>query len=345
MSCSTTCSNCGNGYTGGCCPTCQPSNVITRGECQDPGVFTYGSFLSVRDYRFCNGRLANAAGLLVNEVNASGNSRITFSSTPKIQLSDVTAAQDTAFGQLLVMGSDYRWRALDGSGVPSLFLQTNASGDVVFGAAPAATVPDPLAINNLSVAVAAEIEDLETNGTVTMNNIAAGTPVSLLGLNASSELVTQNIASSIAFTMFYEEPTSPSANSPNAAAAASSYLVIGNRLYDSGANLISVATSQAITVNTAGKYVLFFEALCRIPASGKAGIGLEVNGVVVNTGNSRTDSAITATGPAGSLGAFSGMETRNLAANTVIKLQLLAGTTAGVATYNARIVAIKLADV
>lgn len=347
MSCTSfNCPTCGPFFSNnGCCQTCAPSNVISRGECQDPGVMTYGSFLSVRDYRFCNGRLANAAGLLVNEVNASGNSRITFSSTPKIQLGEVTAAEDTAFGQMLVMGTDYRWRALDTSAVPSLFMQTNGSGDLVLGPGPTAVVPDPLAVNNLSVAVAAEIQDLETNGTVTHNNIATGTPVSLLGLNASNVLVTQNIASSIAFSMFYEEPTSPSANSPNALAAAGSYLVIGNRLYDSGANLITVTTSQAITVAVAGKYVLFFEALCRIPSNGKAGIGLEINGVVVNTGNSRTDSAIQATGPAGSLGAFCGMETRDLAVGNVIKLQLLSGTTASVATFNARIVAVKLADV
>lgn len=346
MSCTTfNCPTCGP-YTGnnGCCPTCQPANVISRGECQDPGVMTYGSFLSVRDYRFCNGRLANAAGLLVNEVNASGNSRITFSSTPKIQLGEVTAAEDTAFGQLLVMGSDYRWRALDTSAVPSLFMQTNGAGDLVLGPGPAAVVPDPLAINNLSVAVAAEIEDLETNGTVTMNNVASGTPVNLLGLNASNVLVTQNIASSIAASMFYEEPTSPSANAPNSAASNGSYLVIGNRLYDSGANLITVTTNQALTVQVAGKYVLFFEGLCLMQANSKSSISLEINGVIVNTGNGRTDGQIQSSG--GQTRQFTplcGLEVRNLAVNDVIKLQLsISGI---VQTFNVRFAALKFADV
>jgi hypothetical protein len=344
MSCnSVNCSTCGTGYTGLCCPTCQPSNVITRGECQDPGVQTYGSFLSTLDYRFCRGRLANVAGLLVAQQNGSGNFQIAFSSTPKVQLTDVAAALNTAFGQMIVMGSDYRWRVLDTSAVPNLFMQTNGSGDLILGPGPAAVVPDPLAINNLSVAVAATIQNLTTNGTVTLNNISSGTPTGILGLNASNQVVVQNVASSIAASMFYEEATSPAANAPNKNAANNSYLVIGNRLYDSGANLISVTNGQTLTVNVAGKYKIFYEGLLRIASSSKGMISLEINGVIVNNGNGRNDGEVQATGPAGAFSPMCGMEIRNLAAGDVIKLQVSYSGT--VNTFNVRLTAEKFADV
>jgi len=345
MACTTfNCPSCGNGYSGACCPTCQPAQSIYQGECQDPGTITVGRFLSVRDYKQCDRRLATGAGFLVSTINTSGNAGITWTTAPQVQLGEVDAAENTAFGQMIVMGADYRWRALNASAAPNLFLQTNGTGDLILAAGPEAVVPDPLSINNLSVAVAATIAALTTTSTVTFNNTPAGTPVNLLGLNASNELVTQNIASSIAMTMFYEEPSSPSANAPNKNATNGSYLIIGNKLYDSGSNLINVTTSQALTVAVAGKYLIDFEGLCRMTPSTKAAISLEINGVIVNTGNGRTDAQITATGSNTSqVAPFVGFEARNLAVGDVIKLQL--SSSGSITTYNVRLRATKIADV
>lgn len=340
MACTTfNCPSCGNGYSGACCPTCQPAQPIFRGECQDPGTLTVGRYLSVLDYKFCKGRLTNAPGFLVANVNGSGNYGIQFTTTPQVALSPVVATQDTAFGQLVVMGSDYRWRALEAPA--NLFMQTDASGNIIFGAAPAATVPDPLVVNELTVTTTATMDDVTTNGIVTLNNVNNGTVVNLLGLDASNVLVTQALTAGIAACMFFESATSPSATAPNKAKTNGQYLVIGNRLFDSGANLISVTTSESVTVNVAGKYVLLWQSEIRLGANGKAGTWLEINGVIVNYGTGRTDAEISNAGATNTAG-FTGMEVRSLAAGDVLKLQLSA--TAAVATFEARLVAIKFAD-
>lgn len=343
------CCPCGSNLVNGCCPTCQPAQAIYQGECPDPGTLTPGRYLSVLDYKFCERRLTNAPGFLTANVNGSGNYSLAFTNIPQVQLQDYQATANQVFGSLIVMGSDYRWRALQGPASLGLFLQTDANGEIFFGSPPAATVPDPLAINDLNVANTATINDLTTNGTLTLNNVAAGTVVNLLGLDVSNEVVLQSLASGIAGTMFYENNTSPGVTAPNKLKVGGQYLVIGNRLFDSGANLISVTTSESITVNVAGKYLIGWLGQVRIgnppPGSGgtngKAGISLVINGVVVNVGNSRSDGEVLNSLALTSL-CVAGLEVRSLAANDVIQLQLAA--TVAVGTYEVRLFALKFAD-
>lgn len=348
MACTTfNCPSCGNGYSGNCCPTCQPANVIYQGECTDPGTLNPARFLSVLDYKFCERRLTNAPGFLVANQNGSGNFGIGFTTIPQVQLNEYVATADTTFGNLVVMGADYRWRYLQGPASLGLFLQTDSNGNLFFGSPPAATVPDPLAINDLSVANTATINDLVTNGTVTLNNIPSGTVTNLLGLDASNEVVTQSLAAGISASMFFESSTSPnSGTAPNKTKTNGQYLVIGNRLFDSGANLISVSTSESITVNVAGKYLLIWQAQTRSggAAAPKMGVWLEINGVIVNWGTGRTDGEVTA--GAASTPVFwqlSGMEARSLAANDVLKLQLSEVATNS-EIFEVRLIAVKFAD-
>ncbi len=141
--------------------------------------------------------------------------------------------------------------------------------------------------------------------------------------------------------MFYEASTSPSATSPNQTKINGQYLVIGNRLFDSGGNLIRVTTSEALTVNVAGKYLLGWMALCRSLTNAKVSVDLEVNGVVVNNGNGRNDAAVPNCA-ALQFVPLTGFEVRTLAVNDVIKLQLSAS--GAMQTFNARMVALKFAD-
>ncbi len=178
---------------------------------------------------------------------------------------------------------------------------------------------------------------------MTLDGVVSGTPVALLGLDANNDVVTQSIASTIAATMFFEAPTSPGGVVPNMTAATGTYLVIGNKLYDSGANLINVTTSQALTVAVAGKYDIDFEGLCIVGANSRAAISLEINGVVVNNGNGLV------TGAAGTVATATrswiplvGKETRTLAIGDVIKLLLNFDGTCQ--TYNVRLNALKFAD-
>lgn len=337
-----TCTTCGIGFNGNCCPTCQPAQAIFQGECQDPGTQTVGRFLPVLDYKFCDGRLANAPGFLVSNINGSGNASFTWTTTPQVQLTEQLAAKNTAFGNLIVMGYDARWRYLQGPSTLGLFMQTDANGNVFFGDPPAATVPDPLNINNLNVAVKATINDLTTNGIVTHNNISSGTVVNLLGLDVSNVLVTQGLAAGIAACMFFESPTSPSGGTPpNKTKTNGQYLVIGNRLFDSGANLIAVTTSEAITVNVAGKYAIFWQAENRMSTNGKAGVWLEINGVIVNQGTGRTDAEV-GNANTNNISGNTGVEVRSLAVGDVLKLQLSAVGTP--TTFEVRLAALKFAD-
>lgn len=343
MACTTfNCPSCGIGYSGACCPTCQPAQAIFRGECQDPGTLNPGRFLQVLDYKFCEHRLTNAPGFLVANQNGSGNFGIAFTNTPQVQLGEMLATANQTFGNLVVMGSDYRWRYLQGPSSLGLFLQTDANGMLFFGDPPAATVPDPLTVNDLAVTNEATINDLTTNGTVTMNNIASGTVVNLLGLDVSNELVLQSLTSSLSAIMFYEAATSPSATAPNKLKANGDYLVIGNELFDSGADIINVFTSESLKVAVAGKYLIGWVGLTKMGLNTKASISLEINGVIVNNGNGRTDAEITATSGSTIVAPFAGLELRSLAVNDVLKLQL--SSVGGVNTYNVRLVAIKFAD-
>lgn len=327
-----------------CCSTCQPANVIYRGTCTDPGTLTTLRYVSGLDYKFCPGRLTNSGGILNAIQNGSGNWSIAFQNTPKLDPEVVTAAENVTFGNLFVLGSDNRMRQLEVPASSGLFMQTNASGNLVLGAAPAATVPDPLVINDLTVVNKATINDLTTNGIVTLNNTPSGTVANLLGLDASNVLVTQALAAGVAAAMFYESSSSPGAGTPNATKTNGEFLVIGNRLFDSGANLISVSTSESLTVNVAGKYLLFWLSQSRTSGAANPNVGtwLQINGVIVNYGNGRTSF----TGGSinnSQLFHLSGIEARPLAIGDVIQLQLSEVAT-NIATYEVRLVVVKFAD-
>jgi hypothetical protein len=166
--------------------------------------------------------------------------------------------------------------------------------------------------------------------------------VNLLGLDVSNEVVLQAVTAGSAACMFYESPTSPGAGvPPNKDKTNGQYLVIGNRLFDSGANLISVTTSEAITVNVTGKYLLAWVAEIRNNSAARVGVWLEINNTIVNVGNGRI-ADVTNPGDA-QLVPLMGLEARTLTAGDVIKLQLQS-TGATPQTFEARIIAFKFAD-
>lgn len=296
------------------------------------------------DYKFCPGRIVNNSGLLNAVQNGSGNFQIGFSDTPKLNPETVTAAENVTFGNFFVLGSDNRMRQLEAPNTPSLFLQTNATGDVIFGAAPAATVPDPLNVNDLTVANQATFEDVEINDDLEINNLATGTAVNLLALDATNQVILQSLSQGLSFSMFFESPTSPNASTPNKNKVSGQYLIIGNRLFDSGGDNIAVTTSESLTVQDAGNYFLVWQAQFRAggAASAKFGVWLEINGTVVNQGNGRTDSEVSGVDVNnGDMMGLSGIEARPLAANDVIKL-LVSETASNSEIFEVRLIAVRI---
>lgn len=335
--------SCGCNQLPCCCDSAVPANIVYRGECTDPGTIN-ARFLMGLDYKFCPGRIVNNSGLLNAVQNGSGNFQIGFSDTPKLNPETVTAAENVTFGNFFVLGSDNRMRQLEAPNTPSLFLQTNATGDVVFGAAPAATVPDPLNVNDLTVANQATFEDVEINDDLEINNLATGTAVNLLALDATNQVILQSLSQGLSFSMFFESPTSPNAGFPNKSKVSGQYLVIGNRLFDSGGDNIAVTTSESITVQDAGNYLLVWQAQFRAggAASAKFGVWLEINGTVVNQGNGRTDSEVSGVDVNnGDMMGLSGIEARPLAANDVIKL-LVSETASNSEIFEVRLIAVRI---
>lgn len=340
MSC---CNTCG---TWPCCcvDTGLPSNVVYRGECTDPGTLTTARYLLGIDYKFCPGRLAaNGGGILQSRINGSGNPTIYWTNDVVLDPDSTQAAEDTSFGNLLILSPDDHVRQLIPPNSSGLFLQTNGSGELIFGDPPAATVPDPLVVTDLVVAGGATIEDLEVNGTVELNNISSGTAVSVLGLNASNELITQSIAQGLTVSMFFESPTSPNADDPNKDKNSGEYLVIGNRLFDSGGDNITVTTSESLTVQDAGTYLIMWQAQIRMGGgtSRKAGVWLEINGTFVNQGTGRTDGNVSGVDANnGAMMPATGMDVRTYAANDVIKLGLNSADN-NIETFEVRLVAVR----
>ncbi len=340
MSCS-----CGNtGFWGnGCCPSCQPSNVAIRGGCTDPGTITSARFLVGLDPQFCHGRITNGPGVLNNIVNGSGNSVISWSNTPKIDPESVQGVEDQSFGNFLILSSDSRMRQLIAPAVAGLTVQTNATGQFIIGAPPAATIPDPLEVSDLVVSDQATIDKLEVNGEVELNGLVAGTAVNILGFDAANKVVLTALGQGLGISTFFESPTSPSASTPNLNKNSGEYLVIGNRLFDSGQDNIAVGTSESLTIQDAGNYLIMWQAQSRMAggAGTLCGVWLELNGTVVNYGNGRTTSITTINTTNGSMWQLGGMDVRAYAANTTIKL-LLNATTTDIQTCEVRLVAVRI---
>lgn len=329
-------STCGCGGCG--CSACQPANTIFDCPGVDPGILDFGRHLLVLDYQFNERRLQNSGGLLNAEQLGGGAWQLGFSNRPKVTLELVTAIEGAEFGSIVILGPDLRMRKVIGPAVALKFLQTNATGELIFDDLPAQPVPDPLTLTTLNVTTA-NVTDLNTTGVVTLDNIATAAQSFFLGLNAANEIVKFANAGTAA-AMFFESATSPAATFPNDAIGAGNYLIIGNTLYDSGASLIAVTNSTTLTVTVPGKYVLVWSAsFNKLAGANRPGAYLEINGIVVNQGPGMPVSA------AANNNAYlsqTGFELRTLAAGDVIRL--INGPTSSPAVFQARLGALKFAD-
>lgn len=332
MSCSNTCQ----------CDSCRPAFSPYRGTCEDVGSATSLTYLGGYTSQFCPARLEVSTGLLQSILDGSGNPAISFQDSPQVALPVTTAVASTGFGNIVIIGSDDKLTRLQGPATANLFLRTTATGQLIFAALPATTVPDPLIIGTINVTVAANLPNTVITGTVAMSGIVAGTPVLFLGLDGSNNVVSQTAALTFpAVTMFFESPTSPSAATPNSPATSGNNLIIGNQIYDSGGALITVTTSQQLTVAVAGKYLLEWCGMVEWTGGqqGRPSMNLLINGIVVNYGNGRPDGSITTTQRTANL---SGIHAIPLAVGTTISIQL--GSTSGtsISAYEVRLVATRL---
>lgn len=320
MSCS-----CGNGCASGCGCLCLPVPGIFDCNCIAPDLISTGAHLSVLDGSFCERRLANTGGLLQAFETGSGAFQISFTNKPSPNLATFSVTTGAEFGNLVAINADGKMRQLDFPNSPSLFLQTNASGQLIAAALPAQAVPDPLTITTLN-ATTVNTGALNATGAVAFTGLGLGTISQAVGLDGSGNLIRGGSSSGVQSAMFFESATGSSTATPNAGIVPGSFAVIGNLLFDTGGSIASVQDSQTVKVNVAGTYRINycgqFDGGPNVNRVGPA-LLLSINGTVVNNGN-------TTPTPAGSppqAGTnrnleFTGMDLRTLAANDVIKLQL-----------------------
>lgn len=331
---------CGAGCAAGC--GCQCSNVpgIFDCTCEDPGSVSYGSHLAVRDSQFCDRRLENQVGFLQNQVTGSGQYRQTFTTTPSIALGTFSVTAGQEFGNLIAINADGIWRQLDFPNIAGLVVQTNASGQLVASALPAATIPDPLTVTTLN-ATTGNFGALNATGAVKFSGLGTGTIVQTVGLDGSGNLLAGGSTSGVQAASFFESATGASTATPNVSAVANGFLIIGNLLYDTGGNLAQVQDSQTIKVLVAGKYQVNWFG--EIDTNGKrtgATIMLSINGTVVNNGNGIPISQDAVMG--NRTLPIAGMDLLPLAANDVIKLQLSSGAGTPYGVYQVRLILTKI---
>lgn len=329
---------CGAGCATGC--GCQCANVagIFDCTCEDPGSVSYGSHLSVRDGQFCERRLENAVGFLQNQVTGSGQFRQTFTTTPNIALGTFSVTADAAFGNLIAINADGIWRQLDFPNSAGLVLQTNASGQIVASALPAATIPDPLTVTTLN-ATTANLGTLNLSGTASMAGLASGTIAQAVGLDGSGNLVKGGSSSGVQSAMFFESASGNSTATPNSGVVAGGYLTIGNLLFDSGGSIAQVQDSQTVKILAAGNYLVDWGGQIDTLNTDRTGmtIQLVVNGIVVNNGNCYPLPPVLSSSAGNRTMPVSGFDLRGLALNDTIKLQLSSASGATLTTYQVRL--------
>lgn len=285
------------------CSPCAPANTIYEATCTDPGSAAFLRHLMGLDAQFCLRRLLPGTGGYLVARQTPNGWLIGFSTTPTVALEEFLAVQGVAFGQVLVQQSDSVMRAMNPPVTANLVLGTNAAGQAMWIPIPAATVPDPLTVSTLTVTGLTLLNNLEVTGTPVFSGLGTSALVSFIGLDASNNVVKGTPATTgVQVAAFFESPTSPSTvPGPNNAATSGNPLTIGNLLFDSvgtaGGALWTATNSQTLTCLTAGVYIVDFggQVFYTGGSDGQPGINLLVNGVNVNSGNSRSDANITTT--------------------------------------------------
>lgn len=323
MSCCSGLSNCG-------CDSCRPAFSPYRAPCVDVGV-SAAVYLGGYDAQFCPTRISGAQGLLQSVVDGSGNFAISFSESPQVNLPVTTVAEDATFGNIVIIGSDNKLTRLAGPNTALLFLQTNTQGQIFLGDPPPAVVPDPMVVNNLTVAVLATLANVTISGTVVMSGIAAGTLIDIVGLDASNNVIKQSVSQlTTQCAQFFESPTSPNAGYPNQNKTGGENLVIGNRLFDSGASIVNVTNSETLTVAVAGDYNIQWGGMLHNLGTLGGAILLVINGITVSNGGLNPNQT---SGISQQTLTVSCSFMRGLAVGDTIQLQLSSGTTVNNETF------------
>lgn len=251
MPCNCNCDPC-NCSTPVGCPSC---------ECTDPGIITAGRFLNVRDYKFCDRRLQNAPGVLVNRVTGSGQSNIVWTVDPCIPSTEYEVeAGDTISHLLVALGDQGCYRRLKPAvGSDGLYLKS-IGGQWVVDELDTATIPDPLTLQQLIVQNSATINDLTVGDALTFTALATGTIVATVGLDAGGNLVKQTSGTSslaMKVALYYESSSLVASSTPNDPINKNAYAIIGNEIFDTD-NLATVSNQQTIRIDVTGKYFIWW---------------------------------------------------------------------------------------
>lgn len=303
------------------CNCSQPANC-QQCECPDPGSISPARHLSVLDYKLCDKRLTNTAGVLVNNITGSGAGNIQWTNSPCVLVPSVEISEGMAFANILAALGDLGcWSRLVPAGSADGYLKAS-SGQWVIQDVPTANIPDPLNVANLSVTTLATIAALNVTGTLCAPGTASGTIVSVLGLDTNGCIVKSSGGSTsvgVSLAMYYENTEETAAATPNSTIGNGAYAQIGNEIFDSD-SIAAVQSVDTIKIVMAGKYFVLWGAYYDTPSSPRdVNLNLEINGAtpsIPGFGPGRlTDSSPQVRYP------VNGFTIRTLAANDTLKLK------------------------
>lgn len=231
--------------------------------CPDPGVVQTGQNVIVSDSNTCPRRLlpvydgsGNVVSGVVAVIGSGSVAIVQVTNQPEVLYPQLNIAANESFGQLIIAsganGLHYR---VNPPGAANLFLQTDGAGAIEFNGPPAATVPDPLTIGTINVDTLLNVPgNITFAGTIT-GSVAAGTLITLLGLNSSNQIVSGNPATGISKAIFLDEPTGYLGQSfPNLSIANNQLAQIaGSQPYATDAIAI-ITSAQTIEVTATGTY-------------------------------------------------------------------------------------------
>jgi hypothetical protein len=268
---------------------------------------------------------------------------------PSVPVPAVVVGSGQSFGALLIAtGAAGLFQVVTPPGAANLFLQTDGAGALEFAGPPVVTVPDPLSVNTLNVATALNVAGLTTFTGNIVSAVAAGTIVSLLGIDATNKFVSGAV-SLIDMAWFYETsngatPPGPGNTFPNSGLYNGQNPSVAFPLYVSG-GIASVGTGGTqILINVTGTYRVEWSGAFGTNSGGTAtpGLGLIVNGNLVNPGPRRLQT----TGPGNYLTTqVCGTHVAQINAGGYVQLQVINPNPAGFTDTTASGSALNLRDV
>lgn len=272
-----------------CCNTPCSCGSLTETTCADPGMDAVGKHLVILDSQWCQKRLQNQTGFLYY-----GQNGLRFSDSPRVPLAELSVEEGDTFGSIVInSGSNGIFRRVVPAAGVDGFLKADGAGNLVFADPSQDSIPDPLTVTTINV-TDLNVENINSTGTPTFNDLQTDTITQVIGLNASDQLV-KGTQQTVSVASFYETAPLTSLARPNYKYPSTSTgpVIIGNEISDPD-SIASVQDQFTVKIDKAGDYTIEWRGSFSgwspdgnnsAGPSFMPGVWLTINSVIVDKGN------------------------------------------------------------